>query len=134
MKKKNPGADGAGGNAISADASQVHVEVLSRDAIRLHPQAMPLRCAILNYGHFHECAGGCEHGVTSSNSQYLAFMRRRAQWDSDTFALGLCPDCAALPDLRSALTRSLRAYFVANDLLDHHVTSMVLPPELGGAS
>jgi hypothetical protein len=109
----------------------VYVEVVAREAIGDHPQAMTFQRALETYGELGICAaGGMEPETTVSNAPYLAFMRRHPRWDSDTFVLGLCASCASLPDLRGRISRSMREYFVSNDLADHFVTSLVLPAEL----
>ncbi len=111
----------------------VKVEVIARDAIGDHPQALTFQRAIDQYGYGRECAGGCDDGDTLS-PPFVAFMRRRPKWDEDTFWLALCAGCAGRPDLRAVITRATRDYFLRNDLTDHFVTSLILPAELDGVS
>jgi hypothetical protein len=109
----------------------VRVEVIGRVELFAHAKATTLWRALKQYGDLGEGACGCEDVV---NAPFLAFMRRRAKWDSDTFVLGICAGCAARPDLRGKITRAMREYFVCNDLLDHFVTQVVLPAELDEAA
>lgn len=107
----------------------VHVEVLSREAIWLHPKATTLWRAIKDRSDKMDCCA-CGEEALAAAAPFFAFMRRRPSWDSDVWAQPICTGCAKRADLRSAIVNWVGASLRNQGLFDHHISKVVLPAEL----
>jgi ribosomal protein L34E len=111
----------------------LRVEVIGRVELFAHAKATTFWRAIKRQHDEFKCAA-CGAELSGSAASYFAFTRRRPKWDTDTWALVICPECARRADLRDAIRKCLQADLHRRGLVDHYVTQIVLPPELDGVS